>query len=434
VTVSALARYPELFAERAAALPGGTTTLKARQASLEQFLTQGLPTTKNEDYKYTSLSTLLGHAFELAPTPSVVSPALVSSHVLPEFPARAVFVNGHFAPALSSTEFPNGVTVRPLASELDKGQVTLEPRGERRALSALNAAFTQDGAVVRVDAGTVASQPVHLLFLATQTERPTMAHPRNVIVVGVNAKATVLVSHASVMGNGRYLHNGHLDVQVGANASLELFTLQDSGSAALHLEWVGVRQARDSRFRSHLVAVGAQLGRHEVEVTFEGPGAECELSGLFVGRQEQHLDQRTFVNHAVPQCTSKQLYKGVLDDSAHGVFNGRLVVAVEAQKTVALQTNKNLVLAQSAQVDTRPQLEIFADDVKCAHGATVGQLDKDALFYLRSRGIDAEAAAQLLTFAFASEIIDAVPLAPWRTLVHSRLAAQLPGIATEEQR
>jgi len=429
VTQLAHVPFPELFAERAPAMPGGGKTLSARKAALDEFLERGLPTARDEDWKYTNLSALAASGFELATPGPALSEAVLGAHALPGV-QRMVFVNGHFAAALSSDSFTQGMTVRPLASELDRGVVQLGMPTTGRSLNALNAAFAQDGAVIRVDAkAQTQTSPLHLIFVSSAA-RPTMAHPRSLIWVGAGASATVWVSHVS-HGEERSFHNGVMEVRLEEEAQLTLNVLQDASSTAFNLEWLDVQQARASRFTSHLVAVGGTLGRHEIEVSFNGEGAECDLTGLFIGRERQHLDQRTFVRHSVPRCSSNQVYKGVLDGSSHGVFNGKLYVAVDAQKTNAQQSNKNLVLSEGAQVDTRPQLEIFADDVKCAHGAAIGQLDEDAMFYLRSRGIAEADAKGLLTYAFASELVEKLTDTRWKTLVQTRLRHALSALLPE---
>jgi Fe-S cluster assembly protein SufD len=270
--------------------------------------------------------------------------------------------------------------------------------------------------------------PVQLLFLARGGDGPVLASPRIVVVAGEGSEATLVETYAG-LGSGATFTNTVTEVSLGDNASLRHFKLQAEGDAALHLGGLYSRQGRDSRFQSHAFSFGGLLARNEVHAAFAGEGGECVLNGLFVGRGTQHLDNRTDLDHAVPHCSSRELYKGVLDDRARGTFHGKIRVREDAQKTDASQQSRNLLLSEGAQVDARPQLEIFADDVKCAHGTAVGRLDDNALFYLRSRGIPKVDAERMLTQAFASELVRAVPEGPVRARVEALLAEKLPGTA-----
>jgi Fe-S cluster assembly protein SufD len=268
-------------------------------------------------------------------------------------------------------------------------------------------------------------EPIHLLFVSTAHGKPTLSQPRNLIVLGVGSQATVIETWAG-LSDEVYFTNAVTEVVLGDNARLDHYKLQGEAAGAFHIALTQVQQGRDSRFNSHSVALGAALARNDLRALFASQGSECTLNGLYMATGKQHLDNRTLIDHQSPRCTSRELYKGVLDGQSRGVFSGRVLVRHDAQKTDASQTNKNLLLSDEAVVDTKPQLEIFADDVKCAHGAAVGQLDEDALFYLRSRGIDQEAAKGLLTYAFASEMVNLIPLAPLRERVRELVASRLP--------
>ena len=244
-------------------------------------------------------------------------------------------------------------------------------------------------------------------------------------MLGAGSQATVIETWAG-LSDEVYFTNAVTEVVLGDNAQLDHYKLQEEGARAFHIALTQVQHGRDSRFNSHSVALGAALARNDVRALFAREGSECTLNGLYMATGKKHLDNRTLIDHQSPRCTSRELYKGVLDGQSRGVFSGRVLVRHDAQKTDASQTNKNLLLSDEAVVDTKPQLEIFADDVKCAHGAAVGQLDEDALFYLRSRGIGQEAAKSLLTYAFASEMVNLIPLAPLRARVRELVTSRLP--------
>jgi len=271
----------------------------------------------------------------------------------------------------------------------------------------------------------VLQAPIHLLFVSSAPGNATLSQPRNLIVLGAGSQATVVETYAG-LSDEVYFTNVVTEIVLGDNASLDHYKLQEEGARAFHIALTQVHHGRESRFTSHSIALGAALARNDVRALFATEGSECTLNGLYMATGKQHLDNRTLIDHQSPRCTSRELYKGVLDGQSRGVFSGRVLVRHDAQKTDASQTNKNLLLSDEALVDTKPQLEIFADDVKCAHGAAVGQLDEDALFYLRSRGIGQEAAKSLLTYAFASEMVNLIPLAPLRSRVRELVTSRLP--------
>jgi Fe-S cluster assembly protein SufD len=303
--------------------------------------------------------------------------------------------------------------------------------GAGGAWPALNLAFSPDGALVEVPAGVAVETPIHLLFLTTAREVAPMTHPRSLIVVGRGGQASVVETYAAVAG-GTYLTNAVTRIVLGEGAGLVHQRIERESGQAFHVGRTEVRQARDSRLTSSAVFFGGRIARQDVRVRLEGEGAECGLDGLYVIGGRQHVDIHTVVDHAVPRGRSRQLYKGVLDGRARGVFSGRVVVRPGAQKTDAFQTNKNLLLSDGVEVDSKPQLEIFADDVKCSHGAADGQLAADALFYLRSRGLGEAAARALLTYGFASEVLSRIPLDQVRTRLEALLQARLAGGSVKE--
>src|SRR3990167_6249059 len=283
------------------------------------------------------------------------------------------------------------------------------------------------GAGVQIPAHCTLERPIHLVFLADPGAAPLAAHPRSLIQLGAGSHASLVESHVAI-GAGVYLSNALSQVVLEAGAELEHYSLQDASRSAFHLARLDVRQARDSRFSAHLTACGGAIARHEVRVALEGPGAQVTLDGLYLPGGEQHLDNQTCIEHLAPYCTSRERYKGVIGGRGHGVFDGRIIVRPGAIKTDASQTIKNLLLSATAQANAQPRLEIFADDVKCAHGAAVGQLDRQAIFYLRSRGLDEPAARALLTYAFVGEMLEAIRLAPLRSRGDRLVPARLRGL------
>ena len=417
------------FHDRFASLGNGPIQ-PLRQAAFARFNQLGLPTTQDEDWKYTSLAPLAQLRFEPAargPLPEVGRWTLGDSAI------QLVFVDGRHRPELSSLrKTPVGPYVGSLAAALaDRPELVRRELGrhagyERDALTALNTAFIEDGAFIHLPAGAVVQEPIHLLFVTTSSGKTTASQPRNLFIAGAGSQATIVETHAGP-GEQACFTNAVTEVVLGEGARLDHYKLQEEGARAIHLALLQVQQGRDSRFSSSSVALGGALARNEVRALFASEGGECVLNGLYMAAGKQHLDNRTLVDHESPRCTSRELYKGVMGGQSRGVFHGRVLVRQDAQKTDASQTNKNLLLSDEALVDTKPQLEIFADDVKCAHGAAVGQLDENALFYLRSRGIPQEAARSLLTYAFASEMVNLIPLRPLQARVRELVGSRLPG-------
>ena len=421
-------------AERAAGAPAWLRAL--RQEGIAQLARQGFPTSSHEDWKYTNVAPLAARSFSPVHTVHEAGvEAAVARLGLPGPGPRLVFVDGWFVRSLSRLEgLPEGLTVRSLREALQEGEsleawVGRQARAEASAFTALNAALLEEGAWVSVAPGTVCAEPVQLLFLARGAD--ALASPRVVVRAGDNSQLTLVESYVGAEP-GVSFTNGVREVGVGAGARVTHLKLQAESEAAFHIGALHVDQGRDSHFASHVLSLGGALARSEVHALFSAEGGEATLHGLYVGHGTQHLDHWTNLDHAHPRCTSRELYKGVLDERARGTFHGKVMVRPEAQRTDARQNNRNLLLSEAAQADARPQLEILADDVKCAHGATVGRLDEQALFYLRSRGIPRPDAERLLTQAFATEVVGALPLEPLRRQVEELLARKLPG--TQEVR
>ena len=301
---------------------------------------------------------------------------------------------------------------------------------DAHTFTALNTAFINDGAVVHVAANVEVANPIHLLFVSDASATQGTAQPRNLIVLDRNAKATVIESYAG-LGDGAYFTNAVTEASVGDGATLTHLKLQRESAQAFHVGTLDVRQARDSHLFSFSFATGASLSRTNIYTELRGEGCGATLNGLYLGDGDQHIDHQTRIEHVEPNCYSRELYKGILDGAAHGVFNGKVYVHPDAQKTDGKQTNNTLLLSERAQIDTKPQLEIFADDVKCTHGATVGRLDETSLFYMKSRGINARTARELLTYAFAADVLETIELAEVREGLESATLAPVHRSGTE---
>ena len=391
-------------------------------SAITRFETLGYPTTKNEDWHFTSVAPIAEREFDrLAPPKHGVKAAQLAPYT---FGARdwhtLVFVNGRFDAALSTAAgLPDGVTLLPLRQAYEALPLLVEQylgkiaAFEGQTFTALNTAFLDDGAVLHVAREVEVARPIHLLFLNQASAGTGTAQPRNLIVLDRFAKATVLETYAG-LGGGAYFTNVVTEAVVGDGATLTHLKLQREAEKAYHVGTLDVRQARDSHLVSFSFATGAALSRTNIYTELRGEGCGATLNGLYLGDGEQHIDHQTRIEHVEPNCYSRELYKGILDGSAHGVFNGKVYVHPAAQKTDGKQTNNTLLLSEKAQIDTKPQLEIFADDVKCTHGATVGRLDETALFYMKSRGLAARTARQLLTYAFAADVLESIELAPVR--------------------
>jgi Fe-S cluster assembly protein SufD len=384
-----------------------------RRAAIEQFAATGLPTTKNEDWHFTSASAI----GEVDWTPLRDASGQVQLDDLAPFflgldAPRLVLVNGRYASGLSTLAgLPGRVRVFDLASHwgdpvVERYLTTFAPAG-RDAFTALNTAFTVDGAVVHIPADTVLETPLHIIYVTDPEAAKGMTHPRTLIVAERHAVATIIESYV-VIGDATYFTNAVTEIQVADGARLDHYRIERESDRAFHIGTTEVRQGRDSRYHSFSFATGGALARVNLYTVLGGEGGETLMNGLYMLDGTQHIDHQTRIEHAAPNCASREVYKGIMDDASHGVFNGKVYVRPEAQKTDGKQTNNNVLLTQTAHADTKPQLEIFADDVKCTHGATVGRLDDVALFYLRSRGIDVEQARSLLTYAFAADVLERI--------------------------
>jgi Fe-S cluster assembly protein SufD len=388
--------------------------LPLRKAGMARFAELGFPTLHDEDWRFTNVAPLAKLPFK-APVGLVndaAAKAALERHIFANLPgSRLVFVNGHFHAALSSVgKLPDGVKVASLAAALTTDSSFIEKQLGQSALTddnsfaALNQAFFLDGGFVHVPANQVVEEPIQLIFISTAKDNGDTIQPRNLIIAGAGCKATVIESYLAA-DDAAYFTNAVTEIVAGDNAALEHVKFQDEALAAFHLATIAGHLGRTSNVSVHSFALGAKLSRNNIRAKLAGEGLECVLNGLYLTRGEQLADHHMIVEHARPHCASHEYFNGILDDKSKGVFHGRIYVHPVAQKTDAKQTNKNLLLSDDATADTKPQLEIYADDVKCTHGATVGQLNNEAIFYLRSRGLSENTARQMLVHAFAGEII-----------------------------
>jgi Fe-S cluster assembly protein SufD len=442
--------YREDF-ERQPAGPNWLQTL--RQQGMARFEALGFPTTKNEDWHFTSVAPIAERTFRLA-TLEHANGAESGATERRESPRRRddransagvkasdldrfnfgengwhtlVFVNGALAEDLSSgIRLGDSVRASSLARAIKTGTPGIErhlgkiAKFEQHTFTALNTAFINDGALIELAANANIEQPIHLVFIS---DGEGVSHPRNLIVAGRHSHATVIESYVSLR-DSCYFTNAVTEIAVGEGAHLDHYKIQRESERAFHVGTVEIREARDARLHSFSFAVGGSLARTNIYTALDGDAATCTLNGLYLTDGTQHIDNQTSIEHIAPNCPSHEVYKGVLDGRSHGVFNGKVYVHPEAQKTDGKQSNNNLLLSPSARVDTKPQLEIFADDVKCTHGATVGRLDEMAMFYLNSRGIGPETARTLLTYAFAADVLETIELEPLKKQLEKMVLAR----------
>jgi Fe-S cluster assembly protein SufD len=432
--------YPTLYQafarETARSAPSWLSTM--RDCAIQRFEALGFPTTKNEDWHFTSVAPIVEAAYPplVAPGGNVQRADLASfTFGATDWPT-IVFVNGVFAPALSSLHaLPDGVHVYDMATAFRSGDPLVERNLSKYApyelstFTALNSAFATDGAVVRIAKEFDVDRPIHVLYVSDAVAAKTQSTPRTLIVAERQSKATVVESYVST-GEASYFTNAVTEVLLEDGANLSHLRIQRESPRAFHVGTVEAEQKRDSHYQSFSFATGAALSRVNIYTTLDGEGAGATLNGLYMLDGEQHCDHQTRIEHAQPNCFSRELYKGVLDGASHGVFNGKVYVHPIAQKTDGKQTNNVLLLSERAQVDTKPQLEIFADDVKCTHGATVGRIDETALFYMKSRGINKDLARRLLTYAFAAEVLETIEIDAVRERLERATLERFTGVST----
>jgi len=405
-----------------------------RKAGISRFAELGFPTVKLEDWRFTNVAPITKLPFKpvFVPGNERLGPEVLRKFAFHSLDAtRLVFVDGHWSAALSSP-VPEGLKAGSLAAALITDSALLErhlgryAQGEDNAFTSLNAAFFQDGAFIFVPGGEVVEKPVHIIYLATGKEAGATANPRNLIIAEKRSRITILESYVS-LGDAAHFTNAVTELVAEESSAVEHCKFQDENPSAYHMAAIHARMGRNCHLIAHSIATGARLSRNNIRTSLAGEGVECVLNGLYLTKGEQLADHHMIVEHAQPHCNSHEYYNGILDDRSKGVFHGRILVRRIAQKTDAKQTNKNLLLSNDATADTKPQLEIYADDVKCTHGATIGQLNEEAIFYLRARGIGVDTARQMLIHAFAGEIIERIRHLPIREemdqLIWDRLEA-----------
>ncbi|MCX6143054.1 MAG: Fe-S cluster assembly protein SufD [Ignavibacteriales bacterium] len=402
-----------------------------RREAIDKFHTIGFPTSRNEEWRYTSVAPIAKAEFKpvLQFSPSGVTRTDVEKFSF-DTRHRLVFINGHFASNFSSVgSLPEGVVVGSLASAVQSSNpnalssLARQLKIDETPFVSLNTAFLQDGAFIFVPEGIALDDSIQLLFIASE-KKPFLVSPRNLVIIGNRGRVSIVESYVSLTDQ-YYLTNAVTEIVAGDESIIEHDKLQNESRKAFHVAMIQSRLGAKAQFTSNSIAVGGAIVRNNVTVVLDAEHSECTLNGLSLGTGTQLIDNHTTIDHAKPNCASHELYKAILDGKSRGVFNGKIFVRPDAQKTDAKQTNKTLLLSDEATVDTKPQLEIFADDVKCTHGATVGQLDAEQVFYLRSRGIGEMAAKDILTFAFASDVVSRVHVEPLKrqleSLIHERL-------------
>jgi Fe-S cluster assembly protein SufD len=391
-----------------------------RESSLARFNEVGFPTVNDEEWKYTNVAAIA--RADLSPVIQANGTSLTKERLgawsYDEAPAQMVFVNGVFRPDMSSTsDLPNAIkAVRLKEAVANKEFATVIRQSFERGAAAvngfvaLNNALFVEGLFLQLEPNAVVETPIQLLFVTeTADGNQPAASPRVLVHAGANSSATIVESYAS-NGDGAYLTNAVIDFEIEDSAQIRHYKVQRESSKGFHIATTNASLGTKAKYETTSINLGGAISRHDIDVTMDHEGAECAVDGLYMVEGDQHTDTHSVIDHRQPHCTSRQLYKGILDGKSRAVFNGKVFVRHGAQQTDAQQTNKNLLLSQEAQVDTKPQLEIYADDVKCTHGAAIGQLDEDELFYLESRGINPALAKNMLTYGFAEEVIERIKI------------------------
>jgi Fe-S cluster assembly protein SufD len=430
--------YANRFAAIAASLPGSDLPWlrDMRTEALARFRRQELPSTRVERWKYTNLHPVAAREFATAVRAPASDQAPAAAPAVANAVARLVFLNGVLQ-ASETKRLPKGVRLlsmpEAVADDADWLHRSLASSRIDDPLAALNLAFMSNGVVLRIDDGVQLQAPIEILHVADTRGEARAFHHRQVIALGRDSACTIVERFSGAVADPYWTHH-HSDVVVGAAAHCRYFKVQDEGAQAIHLAAMTAAVGTEGGFDSFVLTTGGGLSRHEITVSLDAPGATCRLDGCYLGRNRQHIDNTTDIRHAAPQTTSSETYKGVLDEQAHGVFQGRITVQPHSQKVDGRQLNKTILLSDRAEMDTKPELEIYADDVKCSHGATVGELDENAVFYLRARGISHAEARQMLVEGFIEDLIGAVDVPAVREafLIHARswLSHPSPGNAT----
>lgn len=415
-------------------LPGDKLSL-IREAAMGQFQARGFPTTRQENWKYTDVKPIARSAFGIAEEKpaagyekqlELARLSGLESHEL-------VFINGRFSVEHSRLQdLPQGVVLEDMSSALNNHSKLVDSimsnttlNEQSNPFNILNTAFIHDGVLIHVPDDCSIDKPINLIYLSGYSDNEFSAHPRNLIFLGNGASLTVIENYVGAK-DSQYFINTVTDAVLASNAALTHYKLQQESVESYHIGNFNIYQDRDSQVNSHSISLGGSLVRNDIKVQLDAEGAGVLLNGLYMANGKQHIDNHTLINHLQPHTNSEEHYRGVLNDRGRGVFNGKVVVHKDAQKTDAAQSNANLLLSDQAEIDTKPELEIYADDVKCSHGSTVGQLDKDMMFYLRSRAIDEATAKSILTYAFAEEVIKRIEIEQIRHYLEYQVIGRLP--------
>ncbi|MDP2318731.1 MAG: Fe-S cluster assembly protein SufD [Acidobacteriota bacterium] len=400
-----------------------------REAAAKHFAEVGYPTTRLEDWRFTNVSPIAEAHWPLAQGAFAHAAELVSSVNVPGA-VRLAIVNGQFAAGLSDlSALPKGLRIASLRDGARDATDGIETHLGKvfsiaaHPFAALNTSFLDDGVAIMVTKGAVVETPIHIVIV-TGGDQPVVAHPRVLIVAGENSQVRVAQSFIGATGT-TYFNNAVAEVVVGQGARVELYTDQRESDQAFHLANIQAHVEAKGVFESHAFSTGARIMRHDIGIGLKGEGADCTMNGVYLADGDRLMDTHTSLDHAMPHCTSHEIYKGILAGKSKAVFNGRIIVQLDAQKTDAKQTNRALLLSDDATVNSNPQLEIFADDVKCTHGAAVGQLDEEALFYLQARGLNREEAREMLLHAFAGEVIQGLKIPALREQIETNFFARL---------
>lgn len=418
--------YISNFGEFEKRLNGGNESSihQKRKDALSNFSRLEFPTIKDEEWKYTSIAPLLKFNFVPSYEKKIVAKEFIKSLLFDEMEhSLIVFVNGrHSSENSIILNMPEGVIVDSIANQIKKNnEVLLKYFGkyadhQNHIFTALSTAYTDDGAFIYVPAGKIVEEPIHIIFITDSGKEKILSQPRNLFVAEKNSQVTIIEHYVGNIDEV-YFTNAVTEIVAEENAIIDHIKLQEESKKAFHIARMEVDQERNSNFSSHLISTGADLTRNDFNARFNDEGGECTLNGLYMIDGTQLFDAHTLMDHAKPHCNSHEHYKGILDDKSRGVFNGKIIVRQDAQKTNAFQENNSILLSDEALVNTKPQLEIFADDVKCSHGATIGQMDDDAKFYLKSRGIGEEASKGILLHAFASDVITSIKIESVRNYI-----------------
>ena len=431
---SATSRYVQVYHDSKHELPGLEVpwVARTRNQAIDTFDKTGFPTKRNEDWKYTPVTPVETCIFRLPNTTVGTSTLFENEQNVHGLGCYSIaFLDGQLVGTIDPQTVPKGVQISSISTALSENYLSAHTHLTKHAninsngFCALNTAMMHTGAVIQITANTTVDRPIMLTFISSGQMENVATYPRILVTAGTNTEVQIIERYVG-LGSERYFTNHVSEIVLEENARMEHYKIQEETQSSFHVSTMQIHQDRDSHFVSHSISLGGNISRHDINSTLSSPGANCHLYGLYLAKERQHVDYHTRINHLAPHCLSKEIYKGILDGHARGVFNGQVRVNTDAQKTNAEQANDNLLLSTTAEINTKPQLEIFADDVKCSHGATVGQLDDDMIFYLCARGIDKMAARNLLTYGFANNLLEQMDIKAINEYVSEKLLTWLP--------